>query len=271
MPLPDRCGLERRTRQGLCALPGATGAVAEGFGSSFARDARTGGRDAHPTRNLPGGRIPDSLAAVVRKAMAFERDQRYPHVADLQRDVTAYQTGFATSAENAGVVKQFALLVKRHKGIFTIEGCGRLDLAALRTRNLRELYASKATLDHPEVLAELNELEVITLPKNLTDPGFLRKLPHLRKIDNLLTGAPAEKLKDAADFWKEYDAPQAGSLRHPGEPPAPLPPSSAGKKWGSRALAEERGDCPALSFHGRAGMAARFMRLTPKGAFFAKI
>jgi len=59
--------------------------------------------------------IPDSLAAVVRKAMAFERDERYPHVADLQRDLTAYQTGFATSAENAGALRQISLLIQRHR------------------------------------------------------------------------------------------------------------------------------------------------------------
>jgi hypothetical protein len=59
--------------------------------------------------------VPASLAAVVRKAMAFDREQRYPSVAALQADLAAYQGGFATAAENASAWKQFTLLVKRHK------------------------------------------------------------------------------------------------------------------------------------------------------------
>jgi serine/threonine protein kinase/Leucine-rich repeat (LRR) protein len=65
--------------------------------------------------HLPGGRIPDSLAAVVRKAMALAPHARYPSVAALQADLTAYQNGFATRAEKAGAWKQTALFVKRHK------------------------------------------------------------------------------------------------------------------------------------------------------------
>ncbi len=67
-------------------------------------------------RGRPGSlRIPDSLAAVVRKAMAFEPAARYDGVPELQRDIAAYQSGFATSAEKAGKWKRFTLLVKRNK------------------------------------------------------------------------------------------------------------------------------------------------------------
>jgi serine/threonine protein kinase len=48
--------------------------------------ARLGSRPSH----LPGGRIPDSLAAVVRKAMSLTRSGRYQSVADFQRDIEAY-------------------------------------------------------------------------------------------------------------------------------------------------------------------------------------
>ena len=59
--------------------------------------------------------IPESLAAVVKKAMAFEPAVRYATVAELQRDIEAYQGGFATGAENARAWKLFTLFVKRHK------------------------------------------------------------------------------------------------------------------------------------------------------------
>jgi serine/threonine protein kinase len=74
--------------------------------------------------HLPKGRIPDSLAAIARKAMAFERHQRYASVSELQRDIDAFQNGFATSAEAKSAWKQMALFVKRHKapasGVFAV-------------------------------------------------------------------------------------------------------------------------------------------------------
>ncbi len=65
--------------------------------------------------HLPGDCIPDSLAAVVRKAMALEPSARYQIVADLQADIAAYQNGFATSAEKADAWKQFTFFVKRNQ------------------------------------------------------------------------------------------------------------------------------------------------------------
>ncbi len=69
--------------------------------------------------HLPGGRIPDSLVAVVRRAMSLAPAERYASVAALQADLAAYQSGFATSAENAGVWKQLTLLVRRHRIVAT--------------------------------------------------------------------------------------------------------------------------------------------------------
>jgi len=65
--------------------------------------------------HLPGGRVPDSLAAVVHQAMAFDPAARYASVPELQREIEAYQGGFATRAENAGTWKQIRLLIRRNK------------------------------------------------------------------------------------------------------------------------------------------------------------
>ncbi|MEQ1859672.1 MAG: protein kinase [Chthoniobacteraceae bacterium] len=75
--------------------------------------------------------IPDSLAAVVREAMALEKTHRYASVADLQADITAFQNGFATSAEHAGLVKQVALLIRRHRGIFATAAAAWLLITVL--------------------------------------------------------------------------------------------------------------------------------------------
>jgi hypothetical protein len=47
--------------------------------------------------------------------MALAPAARYQSVAELQRDIEAYQGGFATAAENAGKWKRFTLFVRRHK------------------------------------------------------------------------------------------------------------------------------------------------------------
>ncbi len=72
-----------------------------------------------PLPHLPGGRIPASLAAVVTKAMAYSPERRYQKVTDLQAEIRAFQSGFATGAEGAGAWRQFTLLVKRNKGVAT--------------------------------------------------------------------------------------------------------------------------------------------------------
>jgi len=82
-------------------------------------NARLRATDAPHPRHLPSGVIPDSLEAVISKALAVDRSQRYQRVTDFQADLTAYQGGFATSAENAGAWKQFTLLIKRHKALST--------------------------------------------------------------------------------------------------------------------------------------------------------
>jgi WD40 repeat protein/serine/threonine protein kinase len=67
--------------------------------------------------HLPGGRLPGSLAAVALQAMSLNKSDRYPSVKALQTEIEAYQSGFATSAENAGVWKLASLFFRRHRTI----------------------------------------------------------------------------------------------------------------------------------------------------------
>jgi len=83
--------------------------------------------------HLGGGRVPESLCAVIRKAMAFVPENRYGSVEELQADVTAYQNGFATTAENASAAKQIFLLVRRHKTVSVLIAAALLMAAGLST------------------------------------------------------------------------------------------------------------------------------------------
>ncbi len=59
--------------------------------------------------------IPEALQAVTLKAMALDRERRYGSVEAFAADIEAYQNGFATSAEGAGVWKQAKLWIQRNK------------------------------------------------------------------------------------------------------------------------------------------------------------
>jgi len=83
-----------------------------------AKDAADEPREKHAS-HLPNGRVPESLDAIVRKAMQPEPAARYPSVKALQDDLLAYQNGFTTSAEQKSAWKQLRMLVKRHKGVST--------------------------------------------------------------------------------------------------------------------------------------------------------
>ena len=101
--------------------------------------------------------IPDGLAAVVRKSMALERDSRYAHVADLQKDIEAYQTGFATRAENASLMKQIILLIKRHRGAFATAAAAWLIITSLAAWFIIHLRASERETRRQAEIAQENE------------------------------------------------------------------------------------------------------------------
>lgn len=70
-----------------------------------------------PLPHVSSGRVPPALSAVVMKALRLAKEDRYPTVAHLSADIEAYQGGFATSAEQAGALKQLQLLMLRHKAV----------------------------------------------------------------------------------------------------------------------------------------------------------
>jgi serine/threonine protein kinase/WD40 repeat protein len=59
--------------------------------------------------------VPEALRAVTLKALSRDKTTRYQSVAAFAADIEAYQNGFATSAETAGVLRLFVLLMKRHR------------------------------------------------------------------------------------------------------------------------------------------------------------
>lgn len=67
--------------------------------------------------HCPNGKVPARLSAVVMKALRKEPERRYQTVEDFSSDISAYQGGFATSAEDAGVFTLLHLFIQRHRTV----------------------------------------------------------------------------------------------------------------------------------------------------------
>ncbi len=70
--------------------------------------------------HCPGGRVPEALVAVARKAQAMDRESRYASAAEFRHEIEAYLGGFATSAERAGTLRQIWLLMGRHRAVSVV-------------------------------------------------------------------------------------------------------------------------------------------------------
>ncbi len=85
----------------------------------YNRQANSEGADQIQLNHLPGGQVPESLAAVAMKALAESPDGRYQKVNELQRDLIAYLAGYAPKAERAGRGKHFRLYLQRNRRFFS--------------------------------------------------------------------------------------------------------------------------------------------------------
>jgi len=69
----------------------------------------------NPLDRAPERHIPKPLAAIVMKAMSLKQSDRYSRVKELIKDIDAYISNFATTAENAGLFKHTRLFIRRHR------------------------------------------------------------------------------------------------------------------------------------------------------------
>jgi hypothetical protein len=67
-------------------------------------------------------------------------------VRELQADIDAYQAGFATTAENAGAVKQTVLLLKRQRLVAGVAIAAVATLAVFAAQLIRDRHEAEQTL-----------------------------------------------------------------------------------------------------------------------------
>ena len=147
----------------------------------------------------PGGRVPDSLVAVCRKAMALDPLHRYWQVEELQADLTAYQAGFATSAERAKPGKLIGLWIRRNRSaaaaaaLVLITGLG---------------FGTKAILEGQRAEREAERARQALLDLKATAPDLLALAASeaaLQRYDSALKKADSALALDptlAAAYWR---------------------------------------------------------------------
>ncbi len=113
-----------------------------------------------PLPHMPGGRVPSALSSVAMKALTLDKAKRYQSVTAFSADIEKFQGGFATSAENAGLTKQLALLIKRNKGVFTTAAAAWLLITALGVWFVLHLQAKEKRATEAEKRATDTLVEV---------------------------------------------------------------------------------------------------------------
>jgi len=113
--------------------------------------------------HCPGHRIPPALNAIAKKALTTTRSERYPSANAFREDIAAWQNGFATSAEKAGLPKQLGLLIWRNKlvtlGILTILLlAGGFGLRVAESAQRREAAFNELRASIPLLAADVDEL-----------------------------------------------------------------------------------------------------------------
>lgn len=144
--------------------------------------------------------IPEALQAVAFKAMARRRSDRYGDVNALVADIEAYQNGFATSAEQAGFLRQLTLLVKRNRAASVLMAVLMLTAAVFTVRlaqseKLSRLRALEAQQNAAAALAEQKAARRSAAEAQMTVAEFSERENNFSDLRRALQAVP-EELRD---------------------------------------------------------------------------
>lgn len=154
-----------------------------------------------PHRRRPGFTIPAPLEAVALKALATRPADRYETAVDLRADIQAYTDGYATSAEEVGLLRLAWLLIMRHRLPAGILVGSAVLLLLLSVYTVIATRASERRAFASQQQAESNEKRAL---QALAD---LRKEQKLRS--KMAAPAVAQLLSDARRATRVNDYDQA--------------------------------------------------------------
>ena len=175
---------------------------------------KTGAPEDIPLAHCPNKTIPDSLSAVAMKALSLKQTHRYQSVTALQADIEAYQHGFATSAERAGLGRQLGLLLKRNKAVSIAVAAALAVVIGLATWSYINILREKAETD--KALASLAQTaptfyaQAQTLAKDgrfeeaLDNINFALSLRPKEAKYHALKGNILQSLLRIKEAWESY-------------------------------------------------------------------
>ncbi|MEY5025648.1 MAG: hypothetical protein RLZZ244_1176 [Verrucomicrobiota bacterium] len=133
------------------------------------------GRFARFDAPLRSRRIPAPLGAIALKALSLNPAQRYASVEALSGDIQAYQNGFATSAEAAGLLRLLKLWMLRHRIVARAAALLLLVSMAFTVQLLKEGNRAQSAL---EKLRATSPVFVDAAEHALTEGDFPTGLQH---------------------------------------------------------------------------------------------
>ncbi len=162
---PEQVALQRRTRQtdiyslGCILFSLLTYHEPLSGTSEEVMQKTMDGKIHSPMQAYPKRHVPESLNAVVMKAMALNPADRYSSVEELQQEVQRYLAGYATSAENAGFRKLLRLLYHRNRAASWSIGVALLVLVSGATVFVQKLRHSEGRAVQQKLLADAARMD----------------------------------------------------------------------------------------------------------------
>ena len=121
-----------------------------------------------PGKRIYHKTVPKELEAIVMKAMALERANRFGSAKDLRSDIIAYSRGYATSVEQAGFFKRISLLLRRRRKEFTLLAFSVLALLCVIITFMIGLdFQMKETHQEKEIGDSLHQMALAKIAKDI--------------------------------------------------------------------------------------------------------
>ena len=164
-----------------------------------------------PLLRCPDKSIPTSLNAVVCKAMANKKEERYQRVEELKNEVTKFLLGQSTEAENAGFIKELSLFVQRNKQVCILSFISLVAFISGTLIFLVEIQKSKAQTEEAferleRAYGERHELNVELLRRELDYAEALMRYP-------LFFSSPRNNLEKSLKILKSQYNPEDSDLK----------------------------------------------------------
>ncbi|MDD7986546.1 serine/threonine-protein kinase [Lentisphaera marina] len=163
--------------------------------------------------NVPKEKIPQSISAVINKAMSHKANLRYSKVEELKNEISNYMGGFATTAEKAGFFKELHLLFRRNLQLcWTIVTafCLILGLSSYFLMNLKEKNLSLAESVQKLEITGRELKKSVHKEKRLNTELTDRELKVAKNLMlyPLYFSSPERSSKQAMEIYKRQDNPQ---------------------------------------------------------------